>query len=1210
MLFSLSFAQEVKISNVGIKDLSQFMIKDFTFKGEIENLFILEDVDSLSYLYFKGFLNDMSIQELKRTFKSIKDENLRTQLEFEIFKLFRNKIESQPLKVLFDDLQVSEKMKLLFAIENNEYESKFSNPAYNAFLNSYRNYTKGQISVSINVLEPYKNDFPNTFIFYLLSNNEIEKAKKNIRELGKVDKNLIFYADYLSGECNRILNDKDYPYNYSLELMKMDCSVRLGIEYEVPKLAEEISKDLHDDDFTIIRLFSNKNILLNENIYPFFETFYYRWKLLSYVTFLESYLHDMESFKIKIRELKKEFKSLKAKYLNNNNTLKISEDEIIKKRFINLESMMSKLEMVDNIGFSELSIKEIYESLYKSYQEAKNNLKKEYLFFGKFLSEEEERLTLEKEFRILDKIIAENKDIQNLDELIDNLDRLIREGQKKNVSFIEKAYYDKIFLMWNRYLIQKIGDEKKRTERLNEIITLITNYMNRYKNFDKSIYLILAEANDHLGNNDEALKHYKNFLNFNYSKDIPTRVYIKIGDIYFDKKDYKSARESYIKAKDSNGIYRVVAIYKIAWTYYLEENFEKVLELLLNEDIYLNKEISQVLLNEIIELIAKTFYKMKKGLEADNYLSKTIVFPYPEKVFKAIGDLHVSLAEYDKALEVYEKGLRIYYTYINSPSLLASKIELLTFLGKEMDSYNERLRFNELYKKGSLYYEKFNIIPQEYDEIVLTAGYYFANKYETNKDNDSFEKASSILLDYLDSLPESKKAGEVNFLLGQLYFENLNYEQSANYYKSAYLKKFNEEESFYGYINNLYLLWKKGLIKSELLIEEFGIFTEIFYNSPKYTKVCLVLTDVYIKNKNQETALNIIDNLIEKSSKEDIKTIVEFLSNRFEEIDNKIKLANLFERCYSKDNSLKYKELKHFVLFSYAQELENQKDLQVSKKIYLSILDDHATKFREPALYNLAILESQTGDKKRALEVAKEVGEGEFKKKALEFMFSVGLESGYLEFAGEAAEKIGLMENKKEMLFKAIELYIKSNRLNDANRLMNFVNKIDLTELENDRLSILKGIYFYRSEEFHKSAEIFKSLLMSKRFDIFNFEEISLLNEITKKIILMLSDWEAKEYLENFIELCSSHYRETGYIGYKYLLGSILLEYSTFFVNKEEAIKKGIEIIKSALKESIEMEEQEITLKLVVKLKEFYPDKKFILPLIQVEEEIMGILQE
>lgn len=1216
LFFSVSLAQEVKISNVGSKDFSQFMGKDFTFTGELENFFILEDLDQLSYLYFKGFYDEMDIEKLKQVLSSIKDKNLRSQLEFDFFEIVEKRYGSANVLKIFNDIVFDEKLRLLLSIKYKYYESKFDNPIFNVYLKSYQEYENGKFNEAINELEPYKFYFPNTYVFYLLANNEISRARESIQELEIEDKDLIYYVDYLSGQCDRILNDKVNLYNYGLELMKIDCSLLENKNYEIPQLVKQVPERLENDDFKIIKLFLNNKLLSHDYIYPFFQTYYFRWKLLSYITFLENYLQDIKLFKKRLKELKKEFQVLKDRYHKSPNiSNNAQEDEPLKRRFVELEELVNRIQTVETLELAEIDMSKLYYSIVKSYGDAKKELITRYHAFLKFLEEEEKKLSLEVEFLNLDRIIKENKsnDPESIEILIRSVDKLIEEGETKNVSYLNKAYYNKIYLLWNKYLLLKNIDEKKRKEKLSEIIFLIKKYISVYRKINKDIYLILAEANDHLGDSEEALRHYENFMYMSSGKDVPARVYVKIGDIYFDKKNYGKARESYLKARDSTGIYKILANYKIAWTYYLEENFMKALDLLLNEDIYKKEEISQILLDEIIELIAKTFYKMKEDFHVHKILNKANTFPYPERVFKALGDIYVSFAEYEKALEIYEKGLKFYYQNYYSFTLLASKVELLTFLGREEDSYQERLRFNNLYKKGSLYYEKFNAVPYQYEEMVLTAGYYYADKYETTKNPEFFNKAVSVLLDYLYSLPESKRSGEVNFLLGQLYFENLNYEKASQYYLSAYFAKFKEEESIYGYINCLYYLWEKGKVGNDFLIREIERYITNFINSYKSTKISLILSDLYIKDNNQKTALNIIDDLIKRASKEHINLIVEYLSNRFEEINDKIVLSNLFERCYERDNVIKYKELKHLALFIHAQQSERNKNFEDSKKAYLSIVNDLTTRFRQPALYNLAILESESGNRKKALEILKNINEGELEEKALEFMFSMGYEWGYFEFSGEAAEKIGIIKQEKEMLFRAVDLYIRAKNLEAVNRTINLLSRTNLNDIEKEKLLILKGVYFYYSEQSNKSIEIFEYLLRDRKFEGFDYEKVSVLYEIFQKTIFSLPDSKAKDFLENFIELCTFNYKRTGYVGYKYFLGSVLTDYSIFFVNRKEAIEKGIEIFKSGLRETIEMEDNEMTAKLMSKIRETVPEiknKKFILPPIEIEEEIEKFLQE
>ncbi|MCX7770386.1 MAG: hypothetical protein N2202_04820 [Proteobacteria bacterium] len=1209
LLCSATYSQEIKISNVGIKDLSNFMIKDFTFAGEFENLFILEDVDTLSYLYFKGWKDEVSIEELKKILGYVKNKKALDELGLESFRTLQKKNKKSEFKKILDEFQFSEEIKLLYAINSMDYQVSFENVIYRDFLKSYENYEKGNLQEALKILDPHKTYFPHTYICFLLLLNETGKAKEYIKKLGIKDKELVLLVDYLSEDCDNVLNYFNETYNYAFELMKMDCSLKKGINYVVPKLSEDLPLKLEDDDFTIIRLFFSKKKLFHEKIYPLFQTYYVRWKLLSYISFLESYRQDIELFKLKLKDIKDEYNVLRKRYLSDIGRISSSSSDIMRKKINDLDNLMENIDRVEVIRFSIKDTKDIYNEMQRAYKDAKNKLIKGYLTFLSFLSEEEERLKLELEFRILEEEISNVKsfNLTDIDKLIVRLDELMLKGRNKNVSYAQKGIYNKIYLLWNRYLTQKVSDYKKRTEELKNIIVFIENNEEILKSYP-DVYLILAEANDHYGNTEQALENFQRFVHKNKKTDIQPNIYIKIGDLLFDKKMYDSARRNYLKAKAYGGVYEVVSTYKIAWTYYVEENYKMVLDTLLGSEIYTKGGISEMLLNEVIDLIAKTFYKKGDGKRAENYLARNTIFPYPEKVFKSLGDLYVSLAEYENAIEVYERGLKLYYLNYNSPSLLISKIELLTFLGKEREAYNEKLRFNDLYKKGSLYYEKFHEIPKEYEEIILSAGYYYSNKYERTEDKDAYNISTNLLLDYLNSLGDSKKSGEVNFLLGQLYFENKDFFKASEYYKKAYIAKFKEEESFYGYLNSLYFLWERGEVQNEHIIKEIKKFIEIFPNSNKTIKISLLLADLYIKNGFERDALNTINEFLEKTNSAYVEDFAVFIQGRFDKLQDKIELSKIFEKVYLKTGQKKYLEMKHFSLFVYAQKLEQEKRFELARDIYRLITNDKFnTKFKQPSLYNQAILESYLGDKKRALEIMKEVSEEELKKKALDFMYSIGLETGNFDFAGESAEKLGIRDNRNDLLLKSVWFYLKVGRLDDARRVIYLLKNRTLNNSEKEKVSIYEGIYFYKINDIKKSGQIFIELLVSKKFGNFGLEEVFLLNELTKRAIFTFSDDRAKEFLEGFIDLCSAKYQETGSLEYQYILGSILVDYNIFFIDKEYAFNKGIEVLKTALKQSIENEEIESTKKIISKIKEIMPEfktKKFFLPPIEIEKEI------
>jgi tetratricopeptide (TPR) repeat protein len=409
-------------------------------------------------------------------------------------------------------------------------------------------------------------------------------------------------------------------------------------------------------------------------------------------------------------------------------------------------------------------------------------------------------------------------------------------------------------------------------------------------------------------------------------------------------------------------------------------------------------------------------------------------------------------------------------------------------------------------------------------------------------------------------------------------------------------------------------LWENKEVKSEIVIEEINRFVEIFSTSKKSSKLNLLLADLYIRNGDDKEALFVIDRLIDKEAIEYIDEISSFLQSRFDKINNRSYLAKLFKKCYLKSNNKKHKELEHYTLFVEAQKLERENNLELAKSIYKSIATDEVkTKYLQLAIYNMAIIENKVGDKKKALEIMRDVSEGELRTKALEFMYSVGLESMNFEFAGESAEKIAIRDNNNEMFLNAIELYIKAKKFDDAKRVIDLVKQRGLKNEWEERILIYEAMYFYHANEINKAKNIFIKLLKNKRFEYFTFENIIMLSELTKKFIFTLSDDEAREYLESFIELCGYNYKKTGYIGYTYTLGSLLIDYSVFFINKEEAVKKGLEILREALKQSIENEDIDITQKVASKIKENdsnIREKRFVLPPFSIEKEIIDLIKE
>ncbi len=1210
LFFSIPlFAEDLKINNVGIKDLSNYMVKDFTFTEALENLFILEDTDALSFIYFQAFKKELTIKVLKEIADGINNRVLKNDLIFNIFQDAKERKALDEFEKAFNE-SLSEPLKLLISIEKKDFNRRFADDAYNALLNAYKHALNGRYSDAVIVLEPYKNKFPHTYVIYLIKSKELEKAYAFISKNKLKDNYLVNLVRFLKKDCNNILSNYEYD-GYLFEILKLECSFQNGLDYYPPSLQTLVPQKLEDDDFTIFRLFKTNKILQHEFIYPYFLNYYYRWKLLTYVAFLESYVDDIDNFRKRLKTFLFEFGELESLYNKTLSKYELNNDEkALRDKFIDIKKLVDNVKSFNYVGISSGDIRDLKKRLAKSFDESKKELFEKYSLFLDKLTDEENRLNLEKEFRKLDLAIFQRQawNREELLELYKKNEDLFEKSINVEVSFAEKCYYNKIYLLWHIYLSENLTDEKKRVAKLNELIAVIKTFIKLYpysNNYD--IYLILAEAYDHLGENKLAYEFYIKYITKAIGKDIPARVYLKMGDILFEEKLFKEAREYYFRAIKSNDLYSFVANYKIGWTYYLEEDYEEALKLLLSESIFASKEISEPLINETIELIAKIFFKRGRWEYLEEYFKRFNAFPFPERVYKSLGDLYVSLAEYDKALNVYERGIALYYLNYYSPSLLISKIELLTLLGKVKDLYSEKVRFNELFNRDSRYYAKFKVIPQEYGEIILSCAFYFNNEYDKFKNPNDFKLTEKLFLDYLNAPLKDKKTGEVSFLLAQLYYNENLLDKAGKYYENAYLNGFKEEESLYGQIVSLYGLWERSLVMGEILSKKIEMFIKTFPSSTKTLKMYLLLAHINLKMGEVEKALSIVEEKIKHASNAEIETIIDFLKERFQMIENKERVAQISNIAYEKTGNKKFLEFRHYALFVYAQNLETKNDLEKAKKAYeLIVKDTKKTVFSEPALYNLALIEYRTGESKRALELMKHVSESQLIRKASEFLYNVGLETNNFSFAAESAEKLGVLNDDNEMFFNSTKLYLRAGMNDSAFRV---ISKLQAKKLEGKdfiRLEILKALYSYYLKEYATALNIFSGIVKTKNHDVFDEEVINVVSELVKKSIYILSDDEARDFIESFIEICTFKYKEEGDLKYLYNVGDILIDLNTFFVNSKEAFEKGKKVLKIVLKESVEKERLEITTKIMNKFRSIGElIKPFVVPKINAEKEII-----
>jgi len=238
------------------------------------------------------------------------------------------------------------------------------------------------------------------------------------------------------------------------------------------------------------------------------------------------------------------------------------------------------------------------------------------------------------------------------------------------VFWLPKINPTKLYLFLNVASKYRQGDNQ-------QVISLGRQLINRDQDY-LAVYPILANAYQRIGDKDEALKYYSDYMlkseKLNNKAQL-AQAYIKLGWFYQLEGQYDKARELYDKAinlsrqlQDKQN--EALALRKLAVWNIEKKDYERALELL-TKSVSINLErpnnfesaknlasdyfdIGLVFTNKNDYPAAKDYYekslKIFKRLKLDNELSDC---------YFNLGEVYFYQKEYQKALELYFKGLNV-----------------------------------------------------------------------------------------------------------------------------------------------------------------------------------------------------------------------------------------------------------------------------------------------------------------------------------------------------------------------------------------------------------------------------------------------------------------------------------------------------------------------------------------------------------------------
>lgn len=1205
---SQSYSQTIEKINVktsGWKDISQYLALDLDLPERFKKISSSPETSRI-LAFYKAYKDEFSANLLKNLIGK-EDVTTRKKIFFYIlsdiqekkdFDLFYKHFGPLVSKPEFEDINFfyhlrSGRLKDFKSKKNIFSDLKDINLLYH----------EGNYNKALDLVNPYKNVFPRIYTILLLRNGLYSSALEYLGSLDIDDKDyfraLTFYYLKRYDKVIEILSNNK-KLDYKEKILLIEAMTALG-NYNIPEFGEEVKLSVNaKDDFSIfnnIRLFESLNdSLFKERT----DILYIKWQIRNYAYNLSLYLEEINKFQESLKNIEKELSSINSRF--DKVYEKFKEDAKLREA---KDKVIAINEMYDNIKKFKKKVDKdaAFLSFFEGeYEKERKNIDKLFADVLERYKEEMESLRKEIYLRKVEKVIFESKNLtaEDIKNILSALKKLEIETDKsnRNYSFLERISYYQIYLVNELIYLSQVEDMKEIDRLANEGIGIANKYLEKFSDRKSEVILFLAETYEFLGEKEKALRAYEDYLKEKKEGDF--RIFMKIAELLFEKKDYGRAINYYEKAALASKAYKDSAYYKIGWAYYLSHQYEKVINLFLNYKFESAGQRQELLLNEMIDLLSRAFYKLDNLDLVEKYLDRNRQFPYPDKVFKYLGDIYLYLADYEKAIAVYRKGWEKYYLYKNSYEIALSMIDAYNFMGKQDKAYNERVRYIEKYNVNSEYYKKYKEFPSGFsDEIVMTA-LYFNTLYDKEKNEEYYDLAVKLYEIILEYFPKHKRTGEMAFMLAQLYEEKGNNKKASRFFKEARKLGFNEEESHYRSLYCEYKMWQRHEILSKELINTLQDFLNTFKGSKYFNNSALLLADISLKEGLSENMFFALE-LAANNDEMGLKKAVDFVEANFDSIHNKLFISKIFEKGYERLKDDKFLKLKHFSLFKHAISLEEERKNDLAINVYKDIIKDKSSEFTEFAVYNLSLLLQRVGKTEEAISyMAKIKQKDDLKLKAKDFIYNFGKQKGMFIESAQAALDYAALSKEREVfyLIESSYLFLKGRSLDDAERVLLFLEKKPLSDREKKERDFIKGLVQYHKNNYDRAYDLLMSALKEdilSRFDSYIEEP---LYNVLSKIVFTKPEDEAREALELYVGYLSKKYKDSGDDSYLYKLGYIMSEFSIFFLQQEEANTRAVALLKRVLKNSVEKDNKELLLKSIAKLREIEPKKynrKFVI---------------
>lgn len=355
--------------------------------------------------------------------------------------------------------------------------------------------------------------------------------------------------------------------------------------------------------------------------------------------------------------------------------------------------------------------------------------------------------------------------------------------------------------------------------------SLINENFQNSELIDKTNYFLgLIEFED---NNFNLAKEYFLKTIKSNQKEISLNSYLKLGDCYFNLKDYENAEKYYREIENKDGIFSEWARYQLSLIEKRKGNIERSLELLNKIDYTGDENLKFLVLNE-----KSSIYILKENWDK----AKEILF----MILKETKDEKIRKQVYFK-LGIVEFNLKNYE-------------ESIVYFDKVIDSKNGNIEKERgLFLKGYIYYLKndkeiaFKIwdrLKLEFPDSIFLPQILFLKGKKLFEDN-KLQEAEQVLKEYIN-FEKNTFNKEAHFYLIEILIKEGKLEESEEYVRKILTKEKDIQAEFYlGKI----LFLKGNLKEAESILKDLNIKNQLLKVECLY-----YLGEIYRNQKNFEKA--------------------------------------------------------------------------------------------------------------------------------------------------------------------------------------------------------------------------------------------------------------------------------------------------------------------------------------------------------------------